>query len=184
MVALKAGQTAAGSPAGASHTAAAATPDVSVTALLRQSGVIHVRTTAELHDVAALLGVQPVPAGVRLGIVGNSGGPGILAADTAEECDLQIPELSAAPQAALRHAAPRLASADNPVDLDATVDPAAFERAVRILLGSGEVDAAVVIYASPQVSDPLRWRRRCGGRGRLRTARSRSPSWAPMARAP
>ena len=154
VVALKAGRTAAGSRAGASHTAAAATPDVIVSALLRQAGVIHVRTTAELLDAAQLLGVQPVPAGSRLGVIGNSGGPGILAADTAEDCGLAVPELSAATQAALRDAAPRLAGAGNPVDLGAAAGPEAFERAVRVLLGSGEVDAVVVIYAAPQVSEP------------------------------
>jgi acyl-CoA synthetase (NDP forming)/GNAT superfamily N-acetyltransferase len=154
VIALKAGRTAAGSRAGTSHTAAAATPDVTVSALLRQAGVIHVRTTAELLDVAQLLGTQPVPAGPRLGVIGNSGGPGILAADAAADCGLEVPELTAATQAELRTAAPHLASASNPVDLAAAAAPEVFERTLRILLGSGEVDAAVVIYAAPLVSDP------------------------------
>ena len=52
-----------------------------VTTLLRQAGVIQVRSTEELLDVVQLLSGQPVPAGRRLGILGNAGGPGILAAD-------------------------------------------------------------------------------------------------------
>jgi acyl-CoA synthetase (NDP forming)/GNAT superfamily N-acetyltransferase len=154
VIALKAGRTAAGSRAGTSHTAAAATPDVTVSALLRQAGVIHVRTTAELLDVADLLGVQPVPAGRRLGVIGNSGGPGILAADAAADCGLDVPELSAATQAELRKAAPGLASAGNPIDLGAAAGPDVFDRTLRVLLASGEVDSTVVIYAAPLVSEP------------------------------
>jgi acyl-CoA synthetase (NDP forming)/GNAT superfamily N-acetyltransferase len=155
VIALKAGRSAAGSRAGASHTAAAATPHALDAALLRQAGVIHVDTTAELLDVAQLLADQPAPAGARLGIIGNSGGPGILAADAAEGAGLRVPELSAAAQAALRTAAPGLAGAANPVDLGAGADPGAYQRAVTALLGSGEVDAVVVIYAWPLVSDPV-----------------------------
>jgi acyl-CoA synthetase (NDP forming)/GNAT superfamily N-acetyltransferase len=154
VIALKAGRSAAGSRAGASHTAAAATPHVLDAALLRQAGVLQVETTEELLDVAQLLAAQPVPAGARLGIIGNSGGPGILAADTADAAGLAVPELSAATQAALRAAAPGLAGAGNPVDLGAAASPAAYQRAVTALLASGEVDAAVVIYAWPLVSDP------------------------------
>jgi acyl-CoA synthetase (NDP forming)/GNAT superfamily N-acetyltransferase len=154
IVALKAGRTDAGARGGASHTAAAATPDVVVTTLLRQAGVIQVRGTEELLDVTQLLSGQPVPAGNRLGILGNAGGPGILAADATADAGLDVPELSPASQGALRAAAPGLASARNPIDLGASADADAYEQAIRVLLGSGEVDAAVVIHAATSVSDP------------------------------
>jgi acyl-CoA synthetase (NDP forming)/GNAT superfamily N-acetyltransferase len=154
IVALKAGRTDAGARAGASHTAAAATPDVVVTTLLRQAGVIQVRSTEEMLDVTQLLSGQPVPAGTRLGILGNAGGPGILAADATADAGLDVPELSAATQDALRAAAPGLASALNPIDLGAAAGPEVYEQALRALLASGEVDAAVVIHAATSVSDP------------------------------
>jgi acyl-CoA synthetase (NDP forming)/GNAT superfamily N-acetyltransferase len=147
IVVLKAGRSAAGAQAGASHTAAAATPDAVVSALLRRAGVIRVTGTAELLDVAALLAEQPLPAGYRLGILGNSGGPGILAADAAAEAGLQVVSLSAPVRAALRAAVPRLAGDGNPVDLGAGAGPEEFDRGMAVLLGSGEVDAVVVIYA-------------------------------------
>ena len=154
IVALKAGRTAAGARGGLSHTAAAATPDVVVTTLLRQAGVIQVRSTEELLDVTQLLSGQPVPAGNRLGILGNAGGPGILAADATADAGLDVPELSAATQDALQAAAPGLASASNPIDLGAAAGPETYEQAIRVLLASGEVDAAVVIHAATSVSDP------------------------------
>jgi acyl-CoA synthetase (NDP forming) len=116
--------------------------------------VIHVRSTQELLDVTQLLSGQPVPAGNRLGILGNAGGPGILAADATADARLEVPELSAATQDALRAAAPGLASARNPIDLGAAAGPDAYDRAMRVLLASGEVDAAVVIHAATSVSDP------------------------------
>ena len=171
IVALKAGRTDAGARAGASHTAAAATPDVVVTTLLRQAGVIQVRSTEELLDVVQLLSGQPVPAGRRLGIIGNAGGPGILAADATADAGLDVPELSPATQDALRAAAPGLASARNPIDLGAAADADAYQKTIRTLLASGEVDAAVVIHAATAVSDPpsvasaIRRAARAGGGG-------------------
>jgi acyl-CoA synthetase (NDP forming)/GNAT superfamily N-acetyltransferase len=154
IVALKAGRTDAGARGGASHTAAAATPDVVVTTLLEQAGVIQVRSTEELLDVVQLLSGQPVPAGRRLGIIGNAGGPGILAADASADAGLEVPELSTPTQDALRAAAPGLASAGNPIDLGAAADAGAYDKTIRALLGSGEVDALVVIHAATSVSDP------------------------------
>jgi acyl-CoA synthetase (NDP forming)/GNAT superfamily N-acetyltransferase len=154
IVALKAGRTDAGARGGASHTAAAATPDVVVTTLLQQAGVIQVRSTEELLDVVQLLSGQPVPAGNRLGIIGNAGGPGILAADASADTGLDVPELSPATQDALRAAAPGLASARNPIDLGAAADADGYEKTIQALLTSGEVDAAVVIHAATSVSDP------------------------------
>ncbi|HEY6748033.1 MAG TPA: GNAT family N-acetyltransferase [Mycobacteriales bacterium] len=154
IVALKAGRTTAGARGGASHTAAAATPPVVVSTLLRQAGVIQVGSTEELLDVAQLLSGQPVPAGSRLGILGNAGGPGILAADATADAGLDVPELSAATQDALGRAVPGLVSARNPVDLGAAADAGAYERAMRVLLASGEVDSAVVIHAATAVAVP------------------------------
>ncbi len=116
--------------------------------------MIQVRSTEELLDVVQLLSGQPVPAGKRLGIIGNAGGPGILAADATADTGLEVPELSPATQDALRAAAPGLASARNPIDLGAAADADAYEQTIRALLACGEVDAVVVIHAATSVSDP------------------------------
>ncbi|WP_043603598.1 MULTISPECIES: acetate--CoA ligase family protein [Protofrankia] len=83
IVAVKGGASAAGARAAASHTAAAASPAVRVSALFRQAGIIAVDGLGELFDVVTLLAHQRLPAGRRLAIVGNAGGPLILAADAA-----------------------------------------------------------------------------------------------------
>src|SRR5205814_9488520 len=117
IVAVKSGRSVAGTRAAGSHTAAAATPEMAVDALFRQAGVIRVDTLEELFDVAQVLASQPLPPGPRVAIVGNSGGPGILAADACEAVGLQVPELSTVTQEPLSGFLPVGAAVRNPVDL-------------------------------------------------------------------
>lgn len=146
IVAVKSGRTSAGSRAASSHTGALASSDEAVTALFRQAGVIRVDTIEELFDTASLLANQPVPAGRRVGIVTNAGGPGILAADALEANGLALPELSETLRSQIAARLPAEASTRNPVDLIASGGPAEFEHATSLLLDSGEVDSVMVIY--------------------------------------
>jgi Succinyl-CoA ligase like flavodoxin domain/ATP-grasp domain len=59
IIAIKSGRSAAARCPAASHTAAAATPDVAVDALFRQTGVIRVDTVDQLLDTAQVLAEQP-----------------------------------------------------------------------------------------------------------------------------
>src|SRR5690606_35085645 len=123
IVAVKSGRSEAGVRAASSHTAAMASPDVAVDALFRQTGVIRVDTLDEMFDMALLLSSQPLPAGRRVAIVGNSGGPGILATDACDGAGLEIPELGEATQAALRAIIDPNGATANPVDLVASATP-------------------------------------------------------------
>jgi acetate---CoA ligase (ADP-forming) len=146
IIAVKSGRSEAGSRAASSHTGALASSDVAVQALFRQSGVIRVDTIEELFAAANLLARQPIPAGGRVGIVTNAGGPGILAADALEANGLTLPELSRPLQEQIGSRLPVEASTKNPVDLIASGGPGEFEHATSLLLESSEVDAVMVIY--------------------------------------
>src|SRR5690606_38065533 len=95
----------------------------------------------------------PLPAGRRVAIVGNSGGPGILATDACDGAGLEIPELGEATQAALRAIIDPNGATANPVDLVASATPEVYEQAVRIVLADEGVDTVLVInthtYAAP-----------------------------------
>ena len=78
IVAVKAGRSDAGARAASSHTGALAASDTIVDALFRHAGVIRTTTLEEMFDVAMLLDRQPLPAGPRVAILTNAGGPGIL----------------------------------------------------------------------------------------------------------
>ncbi|MGH9066114.1 MAG: GNAT family N-acetyltransferase [Acidimicrobiales bacterium] len=152
IVAVKAGRTAAGIRAALSHTAAAATSEAATDALFRQAGVVRVPTMAEMFDVALVLANQPVPTGSRLAIVGNSGGPGILAADACEDAELTLAELAPETCSVLACLLPPEASLANPVDLVADAGATEYEQALDALLGDRGVDAALVIFTPPLVT--------------------------------
>jgi acetyl coenzyme A synthetase (ADP forming)-like protein len=150
ILAVKSGRTAAGARATSSHTGAMlAASDVTVDALFAQSGVIRADTLGELFDVASLLASQPAPAGRRVGIVTNAGGLGIMCADACGSHGLDVPELTAATRARLAGFLPAEASTANPVDMIASASPEDYERSIRAVAGSGEVDALVVIFIPP-----------------------------------
>ena len=152
IVAVKAGRSRAGARAASSHTGALAASDAVVDALFRQAGVIRTGTLEELFDVAALLVNQPLPAGRRVGILTNAGGPAILAADACEAHGLELPALSATSVEALRTFLPSSASLGNPVDMIASASAAEYERALSILLADDQIDAVLVIFIPPLVT--------------------------------
>lgn len=152
IVAVKSGRSGAGTRAASSHTAAAASPERAVDALFEQTGVIRVDTVEELFDVGAVLAQQPVPAGPRIGIVGNAGGPGVLAADAVSGHGLLVPELSPPLQRQLHQLLPAEAGVANPVDMVASATASSYRRALDLLLGSDEVDAVIVLFTPPLVT--------------------------------
>ncbi len=154
IVAVKSGRSPAGSRAASLHSGAPAATDPVVDALIRQTGVIRLDTLEELFDVAQLLASQPLPAGRRVAIVANAGGPGVLGADACEAAGLIVPELSETIQAVLRPSVNRGAAVANPVDLDPEASPADFERAVAAVLADDAVDAVIAIFVTP-VAPPL-----------------------------
>src|SRR5208282_5450325 len=99
--------------------AAAATPQLTRQALLEQAGVIAAANLGELLDAAALLASQPVPAGGRVGVVSNTRGGGVLAADACGDAGLQVASLTGQTQQALRDLLPSGAAVAGPVDTTA-----------------------------------------------------------------
>ncbi|MCX5011270.1 GNAT family N-acetyltransferase [Streptomyces sp. NBC_00555] len=106
-------------------------PDATVSALLRQAGVIRVDTVTELVDVGLLLASQPLPAGPRVAILGNSESLGVLTYDACLAQGLRpLP----------------------PIDLTTAAAPEDFRTALASALASDDCDA-VVVTAIPWVSE-------------------------------
>ena len=153
IVAVKAGRSAAGARAAASHTGALASSDAVIDALFRQAGVIRTERLEELFDVAALLAHQPLPKGRRVAILTNAGGPGILAADACEAHGLELPTLGDATSAELRSFLPAAASVGNPVDMLASAPPEHYRRALSAILRDESVDSVIAIFIPPLVTE-------------------------------
>ncbi|MFD5838811.1 GNAT family N-acetyltransferase [Streptomyces collinus] len=109
-------------------------PHATVSALLRQAGVIRVDTITELVDAGLLLARQPLPPGPRVAILGNSESLGLLTYDAclAEGLRPHPPrDLTTAASAADFHAALSRALADDRCDaVVVTAIPAVGEGSV------------------------------------------------------
>ncbi len=106
VVILRTGRSAQSRRAAASHTGALASDDAVATALLAHAGATDVRDVTELLDALAMFARVAPPRGRRLGILSNSGGLGVIMADTAARLGLELPAFSPAlQQRAGRHPA-------------------------------------------------------------------------------
>jgi acyl-CoA synthetase (NDP forming)/GNAT superfamily N-acetyltransferase len=106
-------------------------PHATVSALLRQAGVIRVETITELVDTGLLLARQPLPGGPRVAIVGNSESLGLLTYDACLSEGLRpLP----------------------PLDLTTAATATDFHRALSEALADEACDA-VVVTAIPAVGE-------------------------------
>jgi acetyl coenzyme A synthetase (ADP forming)-like protein len=150
IVAVKSGRSPAGARASASHTGALlSASDVTVDALFRQAGVIRTDTMQELFDVGGLLSAQPVPAGGRVAIVTNAGGPGIMCADACQAAGLEVVELSPQVRSRLGAFLAPEASVGNPIDMIATAGAESYRSTIEMLVEEGCVDCIVAIFVPP-----------------------------------
>jgi acyl-CoA synthetase (NDP forming)/RimJ/RimL family protein N-acetyltransferase len=127
IVAVKSGRTTQGVPVG-HRVRSTAAPQAAVDAMFRQAGVIQVETLDEMFDVAQVLAHQPLPAGNRVGIVGNSDALGLLAADAAVASGLQV---------------------TCSVALGSEAQAEEFEAALDDVFDREDVDAVVAVFIPP-----------------------------------
>jgi acyl-CoA synthetase (NDP forming)/GNAT superfamily N-acetyltransferase len=147
---VKSGRTAVGRQAGLSHTAAAASSEVAIDALFRAAGAIRMRTMRELVDAARVLCDVPLPRGPRVAIVGNSGGPEILAADAASDAGLVVPAFDDATRDVLQKMG---VPTQNPLDLGAAVQPGTAEAVLRAVAASAAVDIVLTVFTEIAITD-------------------------------
>jgi acetyltransferase len=154
IIAIKVGRSGAAAKAAASHTGALTGSDDVLDAAFRRVGVLRVDTIEELFGLAELLGKQPRPAGPRLAIVTNGGGPGVLATDALIECGGKLAELSSNTFDELNKLLPPHWSRGNPVDILGDASPATYTKAVEIVARDGNNDGLLVVLSPQAVTEP------------------------------
>ncbi len=155
IVAVKAGRSERGALAASSHTGALAGADVAADAILKDCGVQRVTSVEELFDVALALSKCPLPAGNRVAVLTNAGGPAILATDAAVSSGLEMAPLREATRGALRRLLVPEASVLNPIDMVAGATAKDYDRSLRLLLSDPTVDMVLVIFVPPLTRDPI-----------------------------
>jgi acetyltransferase len=154
IIVIKIGRTEAAAKAAASHTGALTGSDDVLDAAFRRVGVLRVDTIAELFDLTELLGKQPRPAGPRLAVVTNGGGPGVLATDALIECGGQLAGLSPQSFDALNKFLPGHWSRGNPIDILGDAKPVTYAKAIEIVARDEGTDGLLAILAPQAVTDP------------------------------
>lgn len=158
VLAIKAGRSPAGATAAASHTGALAGEDSLYQALFDQYGIRRVISLTEMIGAARPFLFKSVPTGRRVAILSVSGGAGVMLADGIEEAGLEVTRFGSATTQTLSDVLPGFSTAQNPIDLTATVvqDTALFGRALDVIVGAPEVDLCVLfIGLMASIAEPL-----------------------------
>ncbi len=153
LVVIKSGRSQSGQRATLSHTGSMAGSDAVYDAALRSCGAIRVGTVEEMFDLCkGFVKLRPVK-GRRVVIVTNSGGPGVLAADRAEELGLEIAEPSPPLRERLRQFLPAHCALRNPIDLTVEGTETGYRETLLAVLE--EYDAALGLDVSTPYMDTV-----------------------------
>lgn len=153
LVVIKAGRTQSGVRAALSHTGSMAGADDVYDSCLRQCGAIRVYTIEEMFDLCKGFLYMPPLRGRRVVIVTNSGGPGVLAADRAEELGLEVAELSIAAKEKLSEFLPSHCAIKNPIDI--TVEGTEEGYRKTLLAALQEYDGALALNIATPYLDSV-----------------------------
>jgi acyl-CoA synthetase (NDP forming) len=144
IVAVKAGRTASGVRAASSHTGALASEDRVIDAFFAKHAIWRAADPQELVAAGQLYLSGGRPRGRRFVAVSNSGASCVMAADAAEEMELELPQFREETQAKLRKALPAFATPSNPLDVTGA-----------LLSDSGLVGASLEVLGEEDACDLL-----------------------------
>lgn len=154
IVVYKAGRFAESAAVAASHTGALAGEDAVYDAAFQRMGLARVYDIGQIFDVAELIGRHKVPAGPRLAVLTNAGGPGVMATDALIAADGVLARLSDETLRRLDESLPPQWSHRNPVDVLGDAKSKLVAKAAQIVLADAGVDALLVIITPQAMTNP------------------------------
>lgn len=156
VIMLKAGRTAMGAAAAASHTGAVAGTDKIYDDVLRQSGVIRAKSLRQMLELSRGVPILPTPKGENVVIITGAGGSGVLLSDACVDNGLKL--LKPMPDdldAAFRKFIPPFGAAGNPVDITGGEPPITYVNTVKLGLEDDRVHALILGYWHTIVTPPM-----------------------------
>ena len=158
VVAMRAGRSARGRAATASHTGSVASDDAVYDALFRQSGVARVDGVDAFADAVTAFARLPQAEyprcsdddGQGVGVVSVSGGAAALIADAAERAGLPLARFDRETRDRVARTVPDYGAVENPVDVTGAVigDPAVFEGVLEDVAGDPSVTALLLQFGN------------------------------------
>jgi acetyl coenzyme A synthetase (ADP forming)-like protein len=161
IVMLKAGRTALGARAAASHTGALAGNDKIYDDVLRQCGVIRAKSLNDLLQFARGLQVLPNPKGENIVIITGAGGSGVLLSDACVDNGLSLMKMPPDMDAAFRKFIPPFGAAGNPVDITGGEPPTTYANTIRYALGEERIHALILGYWHTIITPPMVFAKLC-----------------------
>jgi acetyltransferase len=153
VLAFKSGKTKEGSIAVSSHTGSLVDQAALASAMFRKAGIVEFEDTDEMIKTAIALERQTPPKGKQIGLITNTGGPGVQAVDEAVRRGLKLAVWSEAGKARLKETQLPIASLGNPVDVVATAGPNEYRAAIDTLLKEDGVDMVFVFFVTAPFVD-------------------------------
>ena len=155
IIALKAGVSAHGAAAAASHTGSLAGAEKIYKSAFAQAGIIQAEDLDNLFDRTLALSLQPPMKGENVLIITNGGGVGVLGTDAAEKYGIPLNFAPKDVQEDLKKYMPDFGSAKNPVDLTGMAGTDWYHDSVKSAYAHNWVDGLVVLYCETAMTDPL-----------------------------
>ena len=154
IIVIKPGRSSAGARAALSHTGSMAGSFEVYSAAFKRVGVVRVDEIQELFNCASVLDSRHLPAGPRLAIITNAGGPGVIASDKVVEYGGVLANLSEKTIDALNSVLPPYWSRGNPIDVLGDADVNRYSNALKSCLADPNVDGLVTIYTPQGAATP------------------------------
>jgi acetyltransferase len=104
--------------------------------------------------MAEVLSKQPPPAGPRLTIITNAGGPGVLATDTLLLGGGKLAELSPESMQELNQFLPNAWSHSNPIDILGDASPELYAKTLQVAVKDPNSDGILIILTPQDMTDP------------------------------
>ncbi len=155
VIVIKSGRHPSGSRAATSHTGALVGADDVFDAALERAGVVRTYTIEQLFSAAQILSSGHRLRGERLAILGNAGGPGVLATDHATDMHIELAEITPQTLDKLDGVLPAQWPHANPVDILGDADPERYAQSLDLVLRDANVDAALVMLTPQGMTDPI-----------------------------
>jgi acetyl coenzyme A synthetase (ADP forming)-like protein len=155
VIVLKAGRTAMGARAAASHTGALAGNDKVYEDVLRQSGVIRARALNDMLQFARALPKLPTPKGENVVIITGAGGSGVLLSDACVDNGLTLMKMPEDLDQAFRKFIPPFGAAGNPVDITGGEPPTTYRNTIRLGLDDNRIHSLILGYWHTIITPPM-----------------------------
>ena len=162
IVVLKAGRTAQGARAAASHTGALAGNDKVYDEILRHSGVIRAKSLNDMLQFARGLPILPTPKGENVVIITGAGGSGVLLSDACVDNDITLMRMPRDLDQAFRKFIPPFGAAGNPVDITGGEPPTTYQNTIRLGLEEDRIHALILGYWHTIITPPMVFARLVG----------------------